>query len=72
MKLYKIRRYDNDNDNGNMLVWMGTQAAAKKKYKELCSEYWPFTVDKPQLVEVPTAKPALLAWLNTYVATDNG
>jgi len=70
MKLYRIHYLDKD--HGNMLVWVGTQAAAKKIYRELCSEYESFNVDKPQLVEVPTAKAELLAWLNTYVATDNG
>jgi len=70
MKLYRISYYDKD--HGNMLAWVGTQADAKRRYKELCSECEQFNVNKPLLVEVPTAKPALLAWLNTHLTTDNG
>jgi hypothetical protein len=70
MKLYLIAYLDRD--NGNCQEWVGTQADSKRRYKELCAEYERFNVDKPLLVEVPTAKPALLAWLNQNCNTNNG
>jgi len=70
MKLYRINYHSKD--HGSCLMWAGTQADAKRIYKELSVEHEKFNVDKPQLVEVPTAKPALLAWLNVYLVSDNG
>ena len=70
MKLYLIRY--TDKYLGHLLAWTGTQADAKRKYKELREACGKWNVEEPLVMEVPTSKPELLMWLNTHYNTDNG
>lgn len=71
MKLYRIG-YTNTTTKEECVWWLGTQADAKAKHKELCEEHERFNVDTPLPVEIPTDKPGLLSWLNKNCNTDNG
>lgn len=63
MKLYRTQGATKDGFN-SMLTWQGTQADAAAKRKELIAA--DFSADTV-VVEVPTDKPSLLAWLNANV-----
>lgn len=65
MKLYKIEYTNREGVNG--VEWVGTQADAKRKHKELVAEHERWNVEPPVSVEIPTSKPQLIAWLNEYV-----
>lgn len=67
MRLYRVT-YWTDGATKQHNAWAGTQADAKRTHKELCDKYERFNVDKPVTVEVPTAKAALINWLNENMA----
>lgn len=66
MKLYRItaiRRTDSDTPDFET-HWVGYQADAAKKRKELVSSGFKRTEIETVDVDVPTDKAGLLAWLN--------
>ena len=71
MKLYKISV--EKPSGGRIVVWEGTQHAAKVIAKRLRLEHPDF--DMPVVVEgieFPTDKPGLLVYLNEHFNRDNG
>lgn len=63
MKLYAIPFTPNSSDS-MLVAWVGTQAEAKTKRKELVKEHERFNVDDIVHVDVPTDKTGLLEFLN--------
>lgn len=63
MRIHRLE-YD-DQDKRARFEWFGTEAEVKATVKE--RQYKPYEYDH-MLVEIPTDKAGLIAWLNEYLS----
>jgi uncharacterized protein YodC (DUF2158 family) len=62
----RVHRLEYDHAGYSMIAWFGTESEVKTAIKE--HKLKPYEYDH-SVVEVPTDKPGLLAWLNANVNT---